>query len=794
VSARALLAPSLNFGSSGGSVLSGGDVSLNLEGDLQTTGDNSLGMIFQSVGAGGGTASVLGVDGLHVSLGGSGGASGDGGALDVQNTGDIVTAGVRSHAVFLQSIGGGGSAVFTDAAAPTVSLSAANTGNGGDISFAQNGSIATQGDFSYGVFAQSVGGGGGFVDGAFAASAGGDGSAGAIDLLLNGDIAALGDFSTALFAQSTDANGLGGDITTVLTAGNRLIGGEAGVAVYYDGGSANRFTNFGTVATLSGPLGFAFRGGAGGDVVDNHGVVMGNVDFAGGINGFVNHADATFLAGTTVNLGDATNVLRNEGVFAPGAANFSVHTHLAGSFRQTSTGISNFEIDFGTHESDRITATGTADVAGTLNLSLLNVRYIVPGVWFQPLYTTAGGATAAGISFNPQRSIVIDYRLRNQSPTVLGVEYEVDFGAVGLAGNRAEVGEYLNRVQLNGGPADLGDTIDAAVLQTDLDAYAFMLTQLGTEFYAEQQALALTGVQRFSRNLQNCGTTLAGETADDEAGCYWIRYDDNPSVRDSRAGFPAAHDDSFSISQGVQVPGDEVWTWGFGVDFESHRSGGFDGRWSSDSKFLQFGASARRNVGDGSIGATLSLGHNSQSVSRLLAVTGAAEARGHRGVVFLNNVLDYTHEFSRDGFTLQPSFSVGTSWLRNGHMKEQGAGPQSATIAGGEETHLWAEPAIGARHVLTFDSGASLRTFARVGLLQYLSGTSTKVRAGLTGAPRDTVPMRIGSDLDRTHMVGEAGFQYVAAGGLTLGLSYTQQESEIREGGAGSLRFAWPLR
>jgi hypothetical protein len=794
VSAQALLAPSLSFGSSGGTVLSGGSVSLNLDGNIQTTGDNSLGMIFQSVGAGGGIASVLGVDGLHVSLGGSNGASGDGGALDVQNTGDVVTAGLRSHGVFLQSIGGGGSAVFTDAEAPTVTLSAANAGSGGDIRFVQNGTIATQGDFAYSVFAQSVGGGGGFVDGAFAASAGGAGSAGAIDLALNGDIAALGGFSTALFAQSTGANGLGGDITAVLTAGNRLIGGRDGVAVYYDGGSSNRFTNFGTVATLSGTLGFAFRGGAGGDGVDNHGIVMGNVDLGGGVNGFTNHPDATFYSGTTVNLGDAANVLSNDGVFAPGAGNFSVHTNLAGSFRQSSTGISNIEIDFGTRESDGITATGTANVAGALNVSLLNVRYIVPGLWFQPVYTAQGGATAAGIAFNPQRSIVIDYRLRNQSPTVLGVEYEVDFNADGLVGNQAEVGEYLNRVQLSGGPADLGDTISTAVLQTDLDTYAFMLTQLGTEFYAEQQALALTGVQRFSRNLQNCGTASSGDSAGEEAGCYWIRYDDNPSTRDTRSGFPAAHDDSFSISQGVQVQGDGDWRWGFAFDFESHRSGGFDGRWSSDSKFLQFGASARRDAGHGSIGATLSLGHNSQHVSRLLGVTGAAEAIGNRGVVFLSNVLDYTHEFHRDGFTLQPSFSVGTSWLRNGRMSEQGAGPQAATIAGGDETHLWAEPAIGARHVLTFGSGASLRTFARVGLLQYLSGTSTKVRAGLAGAPSGVAPMRIGSDLDRTHVVGEAGFQYEAASGFTLGFSYTQQESEIREGGAGSLRFAWPLR
>ena len=792
--ARAALVPTLSFGSSGGSVLSGGDVSLDLDGDIETSGDNSVGMIFQSVGAGGGIANVLGVDGLNVSMGGSNGASGDGGALKVQNTGDVLTAGLRSHGVFLQSIGGGGSAVFTDAAAATISLSSANSGNGGDITFVQNGTIATLGDRAYSLFVQSVGGGGGYVDGAFAASAGGDGTAGAIDLALNGDIAALGEFSTGLFAQSTGANGLGGNITANLIAGKQVVGGENGVAVYFDGGAANHFTNLGTVRTLSGPEGFAFRGGAGGDLIDNHGVVMGNVDLATGANGFANHADATFYSGTTVNLGAATNVLRNDGVIAPGADMLAIDTHLAGSFVQSATGTSNMEINLATSVNDRITATGTANVAGTVNVTLLNTQFIRPGQSFRTLYSAPGGATNNGITFNPQDSIVIDYRLRNRDSGLLGVLYDVDFAAEGLVGNRVAVGEYLNSVQSNGGPAGLGDTISTAVLETSLDDYAFMLTQLGTEFYAEQQALALNGVQRFARNLQNCGTTTIGETAGDDTGCYWIRYDDNPSSRDSHVGFPEAKDESFSISQGVQVPGDGAWSWGFGIDFEDHRTTGFDGLWSSDSKFFQFGASARRELWSGTVGATLALGHNGQSVTRLLGVTEATEAKGDRSLMFLSNVLDYTYEVRSGGFVLQPSFSVGTSFLRYGSMTEAGAESQNAVIYGGNETHLWVEPAIGGRYVTNFGSGASLRTFARVGVLQYLSGTSTKVRAGLEGAPLEAAPMRIGSDLDRTHVVGEAGFQFETPGGFTLGLSYTQQESDIREGGAGSLRFVLPLQ
>jgi hypothetical protein len=792
--ALGLVVPQLTFGANGGTLLEGGDVGLVLDGNVGTAGDNAVGMIFQSVGAGGGIASVLGVDGLGVVLGGSNGASGDGGSLAVTNTGNVLTTGRRAHGVFLQSIGGGGSAVFTDSANTTVALSADNVGDGGAIAFTQNGTIVTNGERAYGVHAQSVGGGGGYVDGSFAGSAGGTGAAGTIDLALNGNIAAMGDFSTALFAQSSGASGLGGNITAALSAGNDLIGGENGVAVHFDGGAANRFTNRGNVATLSGVQGFAFRGGAGGDAIDNFGTVTGNVDLGAGANAFANHVDATFFTGTTLNLGGATNVFRNDGAIAPGAAALAVHTRLSGSYLQTATGRADMELDFTRREGDRLTATGTADVAGTLNLSLLGTQDIRPGRHFQPLFIASGGAHDRGIAFNPQRSIVIDYRLVNQNPNALGVQYEVDFNADGLTGNRREVGEYLNRVQLNGGPGGLGDTIGTAVSQTDLGAYAFLLTQLGTEFYTEQQTLALKGAQRFARNLQNCGTFSLAETAGDPTGCWWGRYDDNPSSRDARAGFPSAKDDGFSISQGVQKPRDDGWVLGVGIDFEQHRSEGFDGLWTADSHFVQLGSSLRRDFGSYGVGATLALGNNSQSVTRQLGVTDLAEAEGNRNVYFVSSVLDYTHSVEVGGVRIEPSFNLGSSFLRHSKMTEQGAESQNAVIHHGSEIHLWAEPAVGARYDVKFVSGSSLRVFARAGVLHYLSGTSSKVRAGLEGAPAAATPMRIGSDLDRTHFLGEAGLQYRAAGGFTLSLSYAGQESEIREGGSSSVRFVLPLQ
>jgi hypothetical protein len=43
-------------------------------------------------------------------------------------------------------------------------------------------------------------------------------------------------------------------------------------------------------------------------------------------------------------------------------------------------------------------------------------------------------------------------------------------------------------------------------------------------------------------------------------------------------------------------------------------------------------------------------------------------------------------------------------------------------------------------------------------------------------------------------VVGEAGLQWQGSSGMTVGFSYSHRESELREGGSGSVRFVLPLQ
>lgn len=206
------LALRLAMGGKGGAGGSGGMVSVSGAGTIETHGDASHGIFVQSIGGGGG----------------DGGAGNRGGIIDVANTGSILTTGQLSHGIMAQSIGGGGGQGGVAYASGTnkTNLSATlggagGTGNiGGDVSVRNTGTIQTRGQESFGLFAQSVGGGGGTGVGALSSdnknlvlnfTAGGAGGSGAngggVSVRNEGTIRTQGEEAHAIVAQSIGGGG-----------------------------------------------------------------------------------------------------------------------------------------------------------------------------------------------------------------------------------------------------------------------------------------------------------------------------------------------------------------------------------------------------------------------------------------------------------------------------------------------------------------------------------------------------------------------------------------------------------
>jgi hypothetical protein len=226
----------------------GGEVRLQRSGAIVTEGEYAPGLITQSIGGGGGQLSVIGMTDLALSIGGKEGSTGDGGVINLNSAGDVLTRGTMSHGMVVQSIGGGGGLVLSDTYADRISVAnnTDNAGNGGAINYQQDGSVQVDGDGAYGLAVQSLGGGGGIVDKVFMGSAGGAGSGDDIAVDLNGSATVRGKEGIALLAQSEGRDGAGDLDLDVL--GSIYAAGTASTGVL---GITRSVTTSGNSSTLS---------------------------------------------------------------------------------------------------------------------------------------------------------------------------------------------------------------------------------------------------------------------------------------------------------------------------------------------------------------------------------------------------------------------------------------------------------------------------------------------------------------------------------------------------------------
>lgn len=299
----------VEVGGEGGTGSHAAAVSVINSGSITTVADTAAGIWAQSIGGGGGDGGNAGAyslgylknlgDGdeqpekkgfsLSVTVGRGGGGGGNGDVVTVSNTQAIATSGSASYGIFAQSLGGGGGSggngspglegwiadvyedyeklkqwkevyeqyeklkkkdwkgLFLESFSVDVGGSAGGTGDGGNVSVTNSGTITTTGDSGTAIYAQSTGGGGG---------TGGDGSQGML---------------TSVTVSGSGGGGGKGGVITVANQGVIQTSGEGAMGVYAQslgGGGGSAGDVEGTIATdldsLAEILGYNVFGGTGG--------------------------------------------------------------------------------------------------------------------------------------------------------------------------------------------------------------------------------------------------------------------------------------------------------------------------------------------------------------------------------------------------------------------------------------------------------------------------------------------------------------------------------------------------
>lgn len=350
------------LGSKGGNGGKGGEVTLNNYGDITTSGAASYGIFAHSYGAGAGDGSDSG--GIYA-IGGNGGSFADGGRVTVTNDGTIITGGTGSFGILAQSVGGGGGDGGSSGGVFATGGRAGSGGQGAAVTVTQGnlGHISTTGNRAAALVAQSIGGGGGnggnatAVSPSQAVSVGGSGGPGGdggkVTVTAGGILTTVGHEANAILAQSV--GGGGGNGGRAIAAGASLSSGvNASVAVGGSGGDGGD----GGVVDLTSTAVISTKGDR------SSGIVAQSIGGGGGNGGMAVAASISAGASASVGIG---------GSGGKGGAGSSVMVDVTGGSISTE-GTSSYGILAqsvgGGGGSGGLSVAASSDVGGSLNVAL----------------------------------------------------------------------------------------------------------------------------------------------------------------------------------------------------------------------------------------------------------------------------------------------------------------------------------------------------------------------------------------------------------------------------------------
>ncbi|NOQ42365.1 MAG: autotransporter domain-containing protein, partial [Desulfuromusa sp.] len=448
---------------------------------------------------------ISGLTTIEMTLEGSGGAGGDGGNIVLNSDGNIWTSGDFAMGVVAQSIAGGGGLVGfynphgitnskivntafnmlidTDAGL-SFAGSVGEAGTAGDVTVNHTGNIQTLGDGAHGLFAQS---------------AAGQGAAGNVDMTLNGNIYTFGEHAFGIYAQSGGSGG-NGDISVTIHDGIVMGGSGMGSGLFIAAGSNNSVWNSGLITSESDIYGHAIRATGGNEFIENYGTVTGNVSLGTGANAFNNQQGATFNTGATVDLGTG-NLLNNAGILSPGGSGNVVTTALTGNLVQIGSGDIFVNIDSSTGTADRLNVSGTADLGGTVNLNIHNPGYVLPGTHQSTIVTAGGGITDFGLSLDYLPSAVMDFNLLYPNSIDVVLSTVIDFSPQSLNPNQRAIAEAVNSIQLAGGTESFAPVAAELLYLPDVKSIGNAYDRLSPESYAASVSTTFQGTQRYTQTL-----------------------------------------------------------------------------------------------------------------------------------------------------------------------------------------------------------------------------------------------------------------------------------------------------
>ena len=709
----------------------------------------------------------------------------------------------------------GGSVIFGDG---TNSFTNAATGSvGTNVTFGAGADTFTN-SFDVGNTVDLGGGNNTFHNNTTNSSVGTDVIAGAGNDTVTNDGAIGGNVNlgggTNTFSNTNATSNVGGNLTTgagddtVTNLGTNGIGGAVSL-----GDGTNTLTN-GLNATIGGDVTF----GSGDDSLTNLGTISGNVDGGGGNNIFTAGANSTVggnvtnfnqliiqgngniqfsnvptfqstTIGSTINLisdmavanttvtsagtltGNAilTGNVTNNGTISPGDTSTNTlvgSIGVVGTFTQSSGG--HMIIEFAGNNSDTVDVTGSAQLAGTLDLNVvLTETGISPGSTYTILSTT-GGITGQFSTINTTTTKFFDIAYTQGTNTIQVTLNPTSFVLPVYNSNQRAVAQALTILQT----ASVGtaSVFVNNLLFTDKTEAAQAIDQLIPQAALNMATPALVTHRAFLGSIAEKAREYGPDY--DREGHWWAWASGFGQFGDVSSG-----GSSYGFSTGGVVSGAT-----YGVN-ENTALGFVVGASRSDINVdFQPGNNNHRSIDAGLYGAymdgplsataTASFGYDRFETDRRINTGPAIEqAAGRVGGYIMASRFESAYALDAGFATVSPYLAGQVMSFHHGAYDETGAGTIGLHIAGERVTSVRSTLGFSAERTVEFGSGAEITFHAGAAWEREFGDRILSSRAAFLAAPTDTFEVTgITQDRNTANVVG--GFKAALTHGVDLALRY----------------------
>ena len=784
----------------------GGAVTVNANGAIATYGTRNIGILAQSIGAGGGVMSTISAAIKDVSFV-STGASGISGAVNVSlnGTSRIYTSGDGAIGVVAQSIAGGGAftadatqkfQIYAPVADKYAYTSGSGTSGGVAVTLATGAAIVTSGAYAHGIFAQAFSGGGGVfqkngVTYAGSLQRGGSSGTGNVQITTSGQIHVAGQGAWGIFSQAgSDTNDIAVEAGGVVNAS----GASAG-AIYAVGRNTGIQIAKGGAVGATSPNGIAIQTvGANITAVTNSGLLQGNLLLSGNIvNKVYNTASGTFISGTQAQVGS----FENYGTVNVGGTGSFVTTTFSGNLTGNGGIVADVDMVHGT--SDRFIVGGTLSGQSAVTLNAVS---LLPNVTVD-LFKAEGGVVTDPVTVLPtpiyqftsptlQADGWYGFSVQSANFTSSSLTANLNTNQQKVSGGLQSAWNVIANGATLGSPATsaLGAVFGQFYSATPAN-YPSLINSIYSSTSLVPLSTATETAMATASSVLSCPAFEGDGVLLQEGSCDWARVLGGVADRTGSNGFSGFSGSMAGMQVGRQKEIAKDWFLGATIGYQSSSYQG-TGRAETLDNQTGFGAVAlKRQMGPWLFALAAGGGYNWGDSTRTVSVGSLSSlAEGSPTSYFLFGRARASYELIfNNAWYAKPMLDVDVMSINQIGYTETGLGPLNLAVQSGSSTFYGITPALEVGGRFALDDNTVARPFAVMGV-SFLSGDTWSSRATFVNAPGMQAFETLSPVAD---MVGrlDLGLDIQNVSGVEVKLQYTANVAEDYFAQGASLRLGY---